>query len=329
MLDVRTDLALEAKEIYESEIGEEVDGVKVNERLRDNIKITDVKITGDTGEKKIGKPKGSYITLDIPKYAYYDGELRNKLSKVVGDELKCILDSIDTRIDKSMTVLVVGLGNWNITPDSLGPKVISKLMITRHLRQLIPDKIDERIRPVCAVAPGVLGITGIESSEIIRGIVDKIRPNLIICIDALASRKVERVNSTIQISNTGISPGSGVANRRMELSEKTLGIPVIAVGVPTVVDAATMANDTIDLVLNDMISKSKRGEEFYRMLKSIDKEEKRKLILEVLNPYSENIMVTPKDVDIVIESISKILASAVNMALQPELNLEEINSFIE
>lgn len=329
MLDVRTDLALEAKEICENESGEEIDGVKINERLKDDIKITDVKITGNIGEKNIGKPKGSYITIDIPKYAHYDGEIRNKLSRVVGDELKCIIDSIDIKIDKSMTVLVVGLGNWNITPDSLGPKVISGLMITRHLRQLIPDKIDERIRPVCAVAPGVLGITGIESSEIIRGIVDKIKPNLIICIDALASRKVERVNSTIQISNTGISPGSGVANRRLELSEKTLGIPVIAIGVPTVVDAATMANDTIDLVLNEMISKSERGGEFYKMLKSIDKEEKRKLILEVLNPYSENIMVTPKDVDVIIESISKMLASAVNMALQPELDLEEINSFIE
>lgn len=329
MLNIRTDLALEAKEIYENEAGEEIDGVRINERLRDDIKITDVKITGDIGEKKIGKPRGSYITVDIPKYAHYDGETRDKLGKVVSEELKCVVGSIEPEIDKNMTVLVVGLGNWNITPDSLGPKVVSKLMITRHLRQLIPDKIDERIRPVCAVSPGVLGITGMESSEIIKGIVDKIKPNLIICIDALASRKVERVNATIQISNTGISPGSGVANRRMELSEKTLGIPVIAIGVPTVVDAATMANDTIDLVLNEMISKSESGGKFYEMLKSIDREEKRKLILEVLNPYSENIMVTPKDVDIVIEAISKMLSSAINMALQPELTLEEINSFIE
>jgi spore protease len=329
MMNIRTDLALEAKEIYENEAGEEIDGVRINERLRDDIKITDVKITGDVGEKKIGKPRGSYITVDIPKYAHYDGETRDKLGKVVSEELKCVIDSIEPEIDKNMTVLVVGLGNWNITPDSLGPKVVSKLMITRHLRQLIPDKIDERIRPVCAVSPGVLGITGMESSEIIRGIVDKIKPNLIICIDALASRKVERVNATIQISNTGISPGSGVANRRMELSEKTLGIPVIAIGVPTVVDAATMANDTIDLVLNEMISKSEIGGKFYEMLKSIDREEKRKLILEVLNPYSENIMVTPKDVDMVIEAISKMLSSAINMALQPELTLEEINSFIE
>ena len=127
------------------------------------------------------------------------------------------------------------------------------------------------LRPVCALAPGVLGITGIETGEIIKGVVDKIKPNLIICIDALASRKMERVNSTIQLGTTGISPGSGVGNRRMEISEKTLGIPVIAIGVPTVVDAATMANDTIDLVLDEMIEASKRNGEFYNMLKSVDK----------------------------------------------------------
>lgn len=329
MLNIRTDLALEAKEIYENESGSDIEGIKIDERFTNDIKITDVKVTNEIGERKIGKPKGSYITVDIPKYMHYDGKLRNKLSSVVGEELKNMINSLNRKIDKSMTILVVGLGNWNITPDSLGPKVVSKLMITRHLKQLVPDKIDERIRPVCAVAPGVLGITGIESSEIIRGIVDKIKPNLILCIDALASRKVDRVNSTVQISNTGISPGSGVANRRMELTEKTLGVPVMAIGVPTVVDAATMANDTIDLVLNEMLSKSTKGKDFYKMLKSIDREEKRNLILEVLNPYSENIMVTPKDVDLVIESISKMLSSAVNIAFQPELNLDEINSFLD
>lgn len=139
---------------------------------------------------------------------------------------------------------------------------------------------------------------------------------------------MDRINSTIQISNTGISPGSGVANRRMELSMKTLGIPVIAIGVPTVVDAATMANDTIDCVINEMIARSKTGSEFYNMLGSLDTDKRRKLILEVLN-NSENIMVTPKDVDVVIESVSKILASGINMALQPELDLEEINTFLE
>ena len=191
------------------------------------------------------------------------------------------------KLEDSMTALVVGLGNWNVTPDALGPRVVSKLMVTRHLKELVPDSIDEGIRPVCAIAPGVLGITGIETYEIIKGIVEKIKPNLILCIDALASRKLERVNRTIQIGNTGISPGSGVGNKRMEISERTLGVPVIAVGVPTVVDAATMANDTIDLVLDAMIKEATKGGKFYEMLQSIDKNEKGRMIEELLNPYVE------------------------------------------
>ncbi|WP_416175932.1 GPR endopeptidase [Clostridium sp.] len=327
--NVRTDLAVEAKQIYENENSSKIDGIKVDEKVKDNIIITNVRVLDDVGEKKIGKPRGSYITIDIPRHTYYDGEVRDKLSGVVGFELKQVINSLKTKIDRSMTVLVVGLGNWNITPDSLGPKVISKLMVTRHLRQLMPDKIDERIRSVCAIAPGVLGITGIETVEIVRGIVDRVKPNFIICIDSLASRKLDRVNSTIQISDTGISPGSGVQNKRMELSEKTLKIPVIAIGVPTVVDAATMANDTIDMVLKDLISKSKKGSEFYNMLKDVDREEKKKLICDVLNPYSQNIMVTPKDVDAVMNYISKVIATAINIALQTELNTKEIDSFLD
>lgn len=232
------------------------------------------------------------------------------------------------KIDKSMTTLVVGLGNWNVTPDALGPKVVSKLMITRHLRELVPDSIDEEIRPVCAISPGVLGITGIETGEIIRAIVEKIKPNLVICIDALASRRLERVNRSIQIGNTGISPGSGVGNKRMELSQKTLGIPVIAIGVPTVVDAATMANDTIDLVIDEMIKQSKSGTEFYNMLKSIDKNDKQKMIEEVLDPFVGNLMVTPKEVDMIVDSLTKIIANGINLALQPALELDEINQYI-
>ncbi|MEY7998979.1 GPR endopeptidase [Clostridium sp. Mt-5] len=323
MFDVRTDLAVETRERCRKERGGEVPGVEVEETVEDDIKITCVKIVEDIGEKIMGKPKGSYITVDMPRLTHYDGEIRDKVSKVVGKVLSSMID-----IDKSMTALVVGLGNWNITPDSLGPKVVSKLMVTRHLKQLVPDKIDEGIRPVCVISPGVLGLTGIETSEIIKGVVDKVKPNLIICIDSLASRKMDRVNSTVQIGNRGISPGSGVGNRRMELSEKTLGIPVIAIGVPTVVDAATMASDTIDMVLDEMIVQAKKGEKFYQMLKSIDKNEKQQMIRELLDPYKENIMVTPKDVDLVVDSISKIIANAINIALQPALDLNDINTFL-
>ncbi|MBC8061116.1 MAG: GPR endopeptidase [Clostridiaceae bacterium] len=326
MINIRTDLAVEAKEIYESEnknTKNRIPGVAVKEYTENDIKVTDVEILNEAGEKAMGKPKGTYITIDMPKFTHYDSGIMENVSRVLSKSISNI-----TNLDESMTALVVGLGNWNITPDAVGPKVISKVMITRHLKQLVPDSIDEGVRPVCGIAPGVLGITGIETGEIIKAVADKIKPNLIICIDALASRKMERVNTTIQIGNTGISPGSGVGNKRMEISEKTLGIPVIAIGVPTVVDAATMANDTIDLVIDEMVKQSSGDSEFYNMLKKIDKEEKQRLIKEVLNPYVGGLMVTPKDIDMVIDSVSKIIATGINLALQPALELDEINQYI-
>ena len=322
MFSIRTDLAVEAKEIYQKENGD-IPGIEVQESTEGDIKITSVKIVSDIGEQMMRKPKGTYITIDMPRLTHYDADTMDEVSKVLG---KTLLDMIN--MEDSMTALVVGLGNWNITPDALGPKVIDKLMVTRHLKELVPDKIDERIRPVCAIAPGVLGLTGIETGEIIKGVVEKIKPNIVICIDALASRKMDRVNSTIQIGNTGITPGSGVGNKRKELSFETLGIPVIAIGVPTVVDAATMANDTIDMVLDQMIDQSKNGGQFYNMLKTIDKNEKQKMIQEILNPYLGDLMVTPKEVDIVIDSVSKVIANGINIALQPALDLEDINRFL-
>lgn len=324
ILNIRTDLAVEAKEIYEKESKSQMKGVVSEVRTVNDIKITIVKIENEEGENIMRKPKGTYVTIDMPKNTHYDSELMLDVSNVLSGELSSLI-----KLDESMTALVVGLGNWNVTPDALGPKVISKIMVTRHLKQLIPDSIDEGVRPVCALAPGVLGLTGMETSEIIKGVVDKIKPNLLICIDALASRKMERVNTTIQIGNTGISPGSGVGNKRMEISEKTLGIPVIAIGVPTVVDAATMANDTIDMVLDDMINMSSRGSEFYDMLRKVDKNEKQRLIEEILNPYVGNLMVTPKEVDIVIDSVSKVIANGINLALQPALEMDEISKYIQ
>jgi GPR endopeptidase len=322
MFNIRTDLAVEAKEIYQKQ-NNEIPGVEVEENVEGDVKVTYVKVINDVGERMMGKPKGTYITIDMPRFTHYDGDTMDDLSKILGKTLSTMV-----KIDDSMTALVVGLGNWNITPDALGPKVVSKIMVTRHLKQLIPDQIDEGIRPVCAIAPGVLGLTGMETGEIIKGVVEKVKPNLIVCIDALASRKMERVNSTIQIGNTGISPGSGVGNKRMEISEKTLGIPVIAIGVPTVVDAATMANDTIDMVLDEMIEQSQKGGEFYNMLKSIDKNEKQRMIQDILNPYVGNLMVTPKEVDLVIDSVSKVIANGINIALQPALDIEDINKFL-
>ncbi|MBB6624282.1 GPR endopeptidase [Clostridium gasigenes] len=323
MINVRTDLAIEAREMYKRDNKSEIDGVIVEEEKDGEIKISTVTIETDEAGEKIGKPKGNYITIDFPEYTHYDGESMDKVSYVVSNVLKRMVSMPDEK-----TVLVVGLGNWNVTPDALGPKVSEKIMVTRHLKEVMPDVIDDSVRSVCTIAPGVLGITGIETGEVIKSLVNKIKPDLVICVDALGSRKLERVNRTIQIGDTGISPGAGVGNHRMKINEETLGVKVIAIGVPTVVDAATMANDTIDLLLDELIGKAEEGKEFYNMLKSIDKNEKSALIKEVLNPFIGDLMVTPKDIDTIVNSLAKIIANGINMAIQPNLDMEDINKFM-
>lgn len=326
MVNVRTDLALEAREIYKEKHKDEkdIDGIEVIEEAEGEIKVTTVKVKDKVGEEKLGKPKGNYITIDIPMYTAYDGEIMDEVSKVVAKVLERLIN-----IDEKKTALVVGLGNWQVTPDALGPKVTEKIMVTRHLKTVMPDVIDDSVRPVCSIVPGVLGVTGVETGEIIKAIVDKIKPDLVICIDALAARRIERVNKTIQIGDTGISPGAGVGNNRKQINEENLGVKVIAIGVPTVVDAVTIANDTIDLVSDSLIKGSTSGSDFYKMLKSLDKEEKSNLIREILSSEEMgNMIVTPKDIDLVVDSLSKIIANGINMAIQPNMNMEEINKFM-
>lgn len=323
MISIRTDLAIEAKQAYTEENKRELDGVRVDEESDGDIKVTTVTIESDEAGKELGKPKGHYITIDFPGFTSYDGECMNELSMVVGKVLKRLADVTEEKL-----VLVVGLGNWNVTPDALGPKVVEKIMVTRHIKQIMPDALESHVRSVCALAPGVLGITGIETGEIVKAVVEKVKPDLVICIDALGSRKLDRVNRTIQIGDTGISPGAGVGNNRMQINEKSLGVKVLAVGVPTVVDAATIANDTIDMVLDDLVGKVERGKEFYSMLQKVDKNEKQMLIREILTPFVGELIVTPKDIDTIIESLAKIIADGINIAVQPEMEMEEINKFL-
>ena len=326
MINVRTDLVLEARDIYkESHKGEkDIDGIEVIEESENDIKVTTVKIKNDEGAEKLGKPKGNYITVDMPEFTAYDGETMDRVSQVLSEVLGRLI-----KVDTEKTVLIVGLGNWQVTPDALGPKVTEKIMVTRHLQTVMPEAIDDSVRPVCSVAPGVLGVTGIETVEIIKGVVEKVKPDLVICIDALAARKVERVNATIQIGDTGISPGAGVGNNRKQINEENLGVKVIAIGVPTVVDATTIANDTIDSVIDSLISNSSSGGDFYKMLKSLDKYEKEKLIREIMSSKTGmDMIVTPKEIDLVINSLSKIIANGINMAVQSNMNMEEINKFM-
>ncbi len=315
MKNIRTDLAIEARELYSEDKNVEIPGVKVDREENEKYTITRVEIMDDKGKEIMGKEKGIYVTLESKFLRFDDEESRNLMIDSLHKELKNILGE-----DKNKKTLVIGLGNWNITSDALGPKAISKVLVTRHLFKTYNKEEDEDYSEVAALSPGVMGITGIETSEIVKSLVDTIRPDRVVAIDALASRKLERVNSTIQISTAGISPGAGIGNVRKALNEEYLKVPVVAVGVPTVVDAATLTSDVIDMTIDNLIQESTKGKEFYNMLKSLQEEEKYHLIKDLLEPYDQNVVVTPKDIDEIIDHLSLIISSALNKSLHPGIN---------
>ncbi|UQD52812.1 GPR endopeptidase [Bacillus methanolicus] len=360
---VRTDLAVEAREMVLTERNasldqqenlSQIDGVMIKEKEEDGIKLSLVQITED-GEKTIGKKPGKYLTIEVVGIRQKDTELQKQVSDVFSREFAHFLK--ETGIPEDASCLVVGLGNWNVTPDALGPLVCENLLVTRHLFELQPENVEDGYRSVSAVSPGVMGLTGIETSDIIFGVVEKSKPDFVIAIDALASRSIERVNSTIQISDTGIHPGSGVGNKRKEISKETLGVPVIAIGVPTVVDAVSITSDTIDFILKHFGRELKEGNRpsrslapagmtfgekrklteedlpeeqqrktFLGIVGTLPDEEKRKLIHEVLSPLGHNLMVTPKEVDIFIEDMANVLATGLNSALHKKV-IEENRGF--
>ncbi len=323
MFQLRTDLALEAREIHKERNKGEIPGILMDKQEIGDTLITRVEVLDSIGADAIGKPKGKYVTLESSSLRRADADFKDEISKLLAKELRAIVPK-----KENMKVLVVGLGNWNITPDSLGPKVVSKIFVTRHLFKFYNKEKDTDVIEMSAVSPGVMGTTGLEISEVIRGIVDNSKPDFVIAVDALASRKVERINTAIQISTTGIKPGSGVGNERKALDEKNLGVPVIAIGVPTVVDAATLTSDTIEMVIDAFSRQTKIGSSFYNMLKELKEEEKYELIKEVLEPYSANIIVTPKGVDEIIVNLSQIIANGINIALHPGIDLKDVNRYI-
>jgi len=319
---IYTDLAIESKELYGGK-DVEVEGVSVTTETMNNYSITRVKVSDEKGAQSIRKPIGNYITIDVPDLNNSDEDLKDEISKVLGKEIKNFgLNNSHSKI------LIIGLGNWNITPDALGPKVVDRVLVTRQFFVNYQKDFDEDMANVAAMAPGVMGITGIESFDIIKGVVDKIKPDLLIAVDALASRKMDRVSTTIQLSDTGISPGGGVGNKRMTLNISTLGIPVLAIGIPTVVNAATIVNDTLDLIISSMKEEAEMGKEFYNILEQLSGEDKYSLIEEVLNPYMKNTIVTPKDIDDVIDDLSIIVANGLNIALHPGIDIKDVNRYI-
>lgn len=313
MINIRTDLALEASEVVqESQEPKEIPGVKLDKKELDNATVTIVEIINEQGAEIMNKGIGKYVTLESSLMKFDDDESREEVITYLKDELVDILGT-----DKTKKTLVIGLGNWNITSDALGPKSVSKTLVTRHIFKNYNKDYDDDFTEVSALSPGVMGLTGIETSETVKSLVDRIKPDRVIAIDALASRKMERVNQTIQISTAGISPGGGVGNKRKALNKEYLGVDVIAIGVPTVVDAATLTSDVLDLAIDNLINQSEGADNFYNMLKTLKEEEKYHLIKESLEPYDKNLIVTPKDIDETIENLSIIISEGLNRSLHP------------
>lgn len=257
----RTDMAVERRDLYRTanKLEDEIKGIECEEEKIDDITITRVKITNEDGERALDKRRGNYVTIDVKRINNITTEKEEQIIDTFSKELNNI---IGKHVNKNEEILIVGLGNLYSTPDSLGSKVVQNIEITRHIKIYLPNAIDKNTRSVSAITPGVLGTTGIETVEIVRGIVDNIKPKLVIAIDSLCSKNIDRINKSIQISDTGIVPGGGVGNRQAELSERTLNIPVISVGIPTVLDAATIVIDTLnacDMIIdeNEIVDKMK------------------------------------------------------------------------
>ena len=311
MYDFRTDLANERRDLYEkaNNLENGIDGIESQkEEINSKIKIERVKILDENGENAIGKPIGTYVTIDVKDLKIATEEEMEKAGEVLTKELKNI---VDKHIGSQDEVLVVGLGNIYVTPDSLGPKVINEIEVTRHIINYMPQYVKEGTRKISAISPGVLGTTGIETVEILKGIVDNIHPKLIIVIDALASRSIERISSSVQISDTGIVPGAGVGNRRSEISIKSLGVPVIAIGIPTCVETAVLVNDSLNLFIEKLQDESKSND----YLNSIKKENNYEEIKQILMPRDYNLIVTPKEIDGLIENMKDIVAMGINNSL--------------
>jgi spore protease len=320
--NIRTDLALEAHEVVSAQ--GEIGGVLSEKEGDEDITVHRVSVATPEGAARMGKPIGNYLTLEVPGLKKKNTALQDKVIQVFYKELRRMFS-----LNGQKNVLVIGLGNWNVTPDALGPRVVQELFVTRHVLKLRPEILGEGYRSVCAISPGVLGITGIETGEIIRGIAEHVRPDLIIAVDALAAHRMSRLHTTIQVSDTGIVPGSGVGNRRLAINSQTMGVPVFAIGVPTVVDAVTIAGDSMEKIAEAMKKESPQGNVFAGIMQKMNWQEKRNIIREVLDPFTGDLIVTPKEIDVLIEDIALIISASLDAAFHPHIAQEEDKRYTE
>lgn len=294
---IRTDLALEDRERFTEE-NVEVRGVEVKESYDEakDIRTTVVKITTENGAKAMGRPQGSYITIEAPNLSIPDEDYHREVSEEVAHHLRELID-----LEKEQSILVVGLGNQSITADSLGPHVVENLRMTRHIIREYGLKSmgEERMHRTSGIIPGVMAQTGMETSEIVQGVVNETKPDVVIAIDALAARSTRRLNRTIQITDTGIHPGSGVGNHRDGLTADNLQVKVIGIGVPTVVDAATIVHDSMA-----------------HLLEALEEEEQKEFLDEMISPNLHSMFVTPKDVDETVKYLSFTISEGLNMAFE-------------
>ena len=297
MFAKRTDLALEARELWQESAGKttRLTGVKAVKRKQEGYPVTRVDILDSRGEEALGKPRGSYLTVDLTTFWQRKSDFFQRAVRAVGTPLKELLPT-------EGPVLVVGLGNRAMTPDAVGPLTADHVLVTRHLISAMPRQFSG-FRPVSVLRSGVLGTTGVESAEAVRGLASEVKPACVIAVDALASRRVGRVCAAVQLSDTGIIPGSGVGNHRHPLNAEILGVPVIAIGVPTVVDSATLAADLLE----------ETGVTDYD-------EEK-------LRTSRQNLMVTPRDIDQQVRDLGKVIGYGINWALQ-DLDIDEMNALL-
>lgn len=318
MMHIRTDLAMEAREARG-----EADGVTVEEARLSGMTITRVRVLNEQGAQEIGKPIGSYVTIEYPGLPQRDPQTAPLLHQALAREISAMLPKRE-----KFSALVVGLGNWNLTPDALGPKAAGRVLVTRHILKHLPDSMDDRLRDVCAISPGVLGLTGVETGEIVRGVVERIRPDVVLCIDSLAARRTSRILTTVQMTDTGVRPGSGVGNGRNEISEETLGVPVIAIGVPMVVYASTIARDAVDALLSTLKDAAGEGGQVYELLNSFGEDGLHTALAQSGPQEIEGLVVTPSGIDEAVDSAASAVAMGINIALHPQMESAEISSWM-
>jgi len=319
LMGITLDLAVEAHDLLRGDTGQEVPGVRMDEEPFEQGIIKTITILNDQGAAMMGRAPGSYLTLESTALRENNKMVHKNIGQIFAQKLKEILPLQD-----DSTILIVGLGNWNATPDALGPKTVEYSMATRHLFQYAPEELRQGLRSVSVIAPGVLGITGIETAEIIKGIVDRVKPDLLIVIDALAAGSVERINSTIQVATTGINPGSGVGNKRAAINQDSMGIPVIAIGVPTVVSAAVIAHQAMEKLFTHLQS-TPNLRSVYQGLQPVAIGQ---MINQVLEPFGGQLMVTPKEIDEQIENTAKIIAMSLALSLHPGIPPEEVEHYL-